>query len=223
MGRSCERAVPVLREQGVRSGRTLGRVAAITPSAHRSSAVRYWPFFLLTVLGCGFVQSDLAPGVSPGAIRAIRLGMDLETVIDTLGVPLSVSAVHGAHSKGCRSRPERLERDVSSGSQLRLWLDSLFKSPPCCESNKGERVRRQVTLLYSRMVEEDGVSPMLWVHFELDRVRAVAAALNSHSPFRDDQGIYLLSNYRRQMPDGDEKTVRSFHCEEDLLQEYFSQ
>ncbi len=185
--------------------------------------MRYWPFFILIVLSGGCVQSDLAPGVSPAAIRSIRLGMDLEAVIDTLGVPLSVSAVHGAHSGGCPSRPERLERDVSSRSQLRLWLDSLFKSPPCCEGNKVERVRKHFTLLYSRMVDEGGISPMLWVHFEHDRVRVVSAALNSHTPFRDDQGIYLLSTYHRPMPDGQDKTVRSYVCKEGLLQRYFSQ
>lgn len=185
--------------------------------------MRYWPYFILIVLSGGCVHSDLAPGVSPAAIRSIQLGMDLEAVIDILGVPLSVSAVYGAHSKGCRSRPERLERDVSSGSQLRLWLDSLFKSPPCCEGNKGDRVWKHFTLLYSRMVDEDGVSPMLWVHFEHDRVRVVSAALNSHTPFRDDQGIYLLNTYHKRMRDGHHTAMTSYHCKEELLQRYFSQ
>ena len=175
------------------------------------------------VLGGGCVRSDLAPGVNPAAIRSIQLGMDLESVIDILGVPLSVSAVYGSHNGGCRSRPELLERDVSSGSQLRLWLDSLFKSPLCCEGNKGERVRKHFTLLYSRMVEADGVSPMLWVHFEHGRVRGVSAALNSHTPFRDDQGIYLLNTYHKRMRDGHQTALTTYHCKEELLQRYFSQ
>jgi len=175
------------------------------------------------VLGGGCVRSDLAPGVNPAAIRSIQLGMDLESVIDILGVPLSVSAVYGSHNGGCRSRPELLERDVSSGSQLRLWLDSLFKSPPCCEGNKGERVRKHFTLLYSRMVDEDGVSPMLWVHFQNDRVREVFAKLNSRTVLRDDIYIYSLSTYRKPTPDGHHATVLLHDCKKDLLHKYFSQ
>lgn len=175
------------------------------------------------VLGGGYVRSDLAPGVNPAAIRAIQLGMDLEAVIDILGVPLSVYAVHGAHTSGCRTRSSLLERDVTNESQLRLWLGSIYNSAPCCEANRRDRVGKAFALVYSRMVDEHGVSPMLWVHFEHDRVRAVAAALNSHSPFRDEQGIYLLNTYHKRMRDGHQTAMTTYHCKEELLQRYFSQ
>jgi hypothetical protein len=173
------------------------------------------------VLGGGCVRSDLAPGVSPAAIQSIQLGMDLEAVIDALGLPLSVYAVQPVHTSGCRTRSLLLERDVTDEAQLRLWLVSMYNAAPCCEVNRRDRVGKTFSLVYSG-VDQLGVSPMLRVHFEHDRVRSVGAALSSFSPFRDEQGVYLLNTFQKRTHDGHHTTVVQRYCKEDLLHKFFS-
>ncbi len=171
---------------------------------------------VLSTIGSDCIRTDHAPGVNPAAIKSIELGMNLETVIDKLGIPYSMGALHSIHSNGSTTVPSRWEQDVTVASQIRPWLDKVFTTAPCCAGNAGDRVNNHFVLVYSRMVEEYGVSPMLWVHFENDRVCEVFAKINSrNSDCIDDIGVYLLN---RNHP-----SVQLADDQEQLLKKYFSQ
>lgn len=167
----------------------------------------------LAVLAAGCVQRDLAPGVSPSAIKAVRLGMNLDEVINTLGVPYSLLQLHGGHSGTCRTRTDRsMDQVVTSRAQIRALLDRTYSATPCCAAQQRELDEGRFTLVYSRMVLGICASPMLYVHFKDGAyVEAVGACITSIIPDRDEVGVYLLNE------------VPPLLCKEELLQKYFSQ
>ena len=203
-----------MRQREDNVGNTPGACRAIARIGQRSppmciKQVVAW-FLLLVVLGC--VRSDVAPGVSPAGIRSIELGMSKDEVVGILGPPLSVSAWLGVHKGDCVGLGRPTDRGVTSTTQITMFLDSIFSATPCCEALRHQQEEGRYTLVYSRMVDENGVSPMLWVHFDgLGQVREVFAKLNSRVPFRDDKGIYMRN------------ARGTYLMDEDLLHEYFTQ
>lgn len=166
---------------------------------------------LIAVLAAGCVQSDLAPGVSPSAIKAVRLGMNVDEVINTLGVPYSIVELHCAHSSTCRTKVPCRDRAVTSGNQLRALLDSADTATPCFAAIQQALSEGHFVLIYSRMVQEYGINPMLYVFFhERTQVRAVTASIKSRIPGRDEPKVYSLNGH-------------GLFCKEELLQMYFSQ
>jgi energy-converting hydrogenase A subunit M len=188
--------------------------------------MRSWPtlglFAAVALVGC--VRSDIAPGVNPKTIKAVRLGMALEEVLDTLGLPYSVQALHGIHDGACRTKSRHLDRAITNEQEIRWLVDSTYRTKICCEGNRRDKETRRFGLAFSRMVDEQGISPMLWVHFdEKARVREVYARLNSHMAWRDDELIYLLKlDEARYQADGTIKAEME-HCDEGKLRKYFSQ
>lgn len=168
---------------------------------------------LIAVLAAGCVQSDLAPGVSPSAIKAVRLGMNVDEVINTLGVPHSLLQLHGTHSRTCRTNADRsMDQVVTSRAQIRALLQSTYSATPCCAGNQRDLDEGRFILVYSSMFLGIGDSPMLYVHFKDGAyVQAVGACISSTIPGRDEVGVYLLNE------------VAPLFCKEELLQKYFSQ
>ncbi len=165
-------------------------------------------FLLLAMAAC--VRSDVAPGVSPARILSIELGMSKEEVIGILGLPLAVSARLNVHQGNCAGLLRPTERDVTNAEQITSFLDSIFSATPCCEAIRRQQEERLYTINYSRMVEADGVSPMLWVHFDAhDRVREVYVKLNSRNPLQEDKGIYMRN------------ARGTYLMDEELLEKYF--
>lgn len=167
-------------------------------------------FVTLCVAGC--VRSDLAPGVSPERIKGVQPGMTTDAVIGMLGLPLSVNAALHVHQGYCLGLSRPTDRSVSHAAEIHLFLDSIFNAPPCCSARRREQEEGQFTLNYARMVEEDGISPMLWVHFDkTGHVVEVYARLNSRVALRDDVGIYHMN------------AKSPTYCNDDLLHKYFLQ
>lgn len=168
---------------------------------------------LIAVLATGCVRSDLAPGVSPSAIKAVRLGMNVDEVINTLGVPHSLLHLHGTHSGNCRAKTGRSQvQTVTSGAQIRALLHRTYRATPCCAGNQRDLDEGRFVLIYSRMVQGIGDSPMLYVHFKDGAyVRAVGACISSTIPGRDEVGVYSLNEHAPLL------------CKEELLRKYFSQ
>jgi hypothetical protein len=168
---------------------------------------------LIAVLAAGCVQSDLAPGVSPSAIKAVRLGMNLDEVINTLGVPHSLLQLHGTHSGTCRAKtgPSQVQT-VTSKAQIRALLHSTYSATPCCAGNQQDLDEGRFVLIYSRMVQGISDSHMLYVHFKDGAyVQVVAASINSTIPGREEVGVYTLNEHA------------PLFCKEELLRKYFSQ
>lgn len=167
----------------------------------------------IAVLAAGCVHSDLAPGVSPSAIKAVRLGMNLDEVINTLGVPHTLLHLHGTHSGTCRTNAGPSQpQTVTSRAQIRALLHRTYSATPCCAGNQRDLDEGRFVLIYSRMIQGIGDSPMLYVHFkEVAYVQAVGACITSTIPGRDEVGVYLLNEHA------------PLWCKEELLQKYFSQ
>lgn len=166
-------------------------------------------FVALAVAGC--VRSDLAPGVSPERIKRVQLGMTTDAVVGTLGLPLSVNAALHVHQGHCLGLSRPTDRSVSHATEIHVFLDSIFNAPPCCSARRREQEEGRFSLNYARMVDKDGISPMLWVHFDkTGHVVEVYARLNSRVAFRDDVGIYHLN------------AKRPVQCDHELLDKYFS-
>lgn len=176
---------------------------------------------LLGVSLAACVGRDLAPDVTPESIKAVRLGMSMEEVVSTLGDPYSVETNNAIHSRECeRTTDSRLRCAFTDLHDIHRRLDSTFNAEPCCSADREARQRRQVTLLFSRMVGK--ASPMLWVHLNrVGHVQEVFAKLNSRSAFVDDAGVYLLK-WPQVGPWEFDTTQVMRTCEDDLLSRYFS-
>lgn len=166
-------------------------------------------FLVFALSAC--VRSDVAPGVSPAGILSVELGMSREEVIGILGLPLAVNAGLNVHEGNCEGLRRPTAREVSTAEQITTHLDSIFSAAPCCEAIRRQQQEGRYTFDYSRMVEADGVSPMLWVHFDgNDRVREVYAKLNSRNALQDDKGIYMRN------------ARGTYLMDKDLLEKYFT-
>lgn len=196
---------------------------AIEPAMRRYRPMRHpYILVLLVALCSGCVRTDLAPGVNPGSIKAVQLGMGADEVVTKLGLPLSVRALHCVHSGNCRTKNSCPERQVSRKEDITSFLDSVFTTEPCCDANRREREKPTFSFTYSRMVDKDGISPMLWIRFNAQsQVREVFAKLCSHVAFRDDIQIYLLAWEHSRLNALIDSTAWRRDCDEDLLEEYF--
>lgn len=161
-----------------------------------------------TLASC--VRSDIAPGVQPDAIKQIEIGMELGSVIELLGLPYRVEALHGIHSLGCTKPQPHLDQEVHTQAQILGLVEGTFNSAVhCCDGNAHEKKTKRYSLVYSRMPDPEGISPMLWVHMdEHDHVYKVYARLLSHVAWIEDKGIYLLSR-------------NGYHCDDALLGRYY--
>lgn len=197
----------------------------IQPPIRRSATVRTMPItILVSILLSSCVHSDLAPGVSPEAIRSLRLGMTMDDVWATIGAPYSVQAHLGIHQGNCSVRSNSLDREVSNESEV-IWLvDSTFRSKVCCQGNRRQKSERRFSLVYSRMVSDHGISPMLWLHFNVDGLLcSIGASVNSRVAWRDDEGVYLQRlDDERYEADGT-IVAKYAHCDDELLEKYFRQ
>lgn len=139
--------------------------------------------------------------------------MNVDEVINTLGVPYTLLQLHGTHSGTCRAKTDRsMDQVVTSRAQIRALLHGTYSAMPCCAAQQRDLDEGCFTLVYSRMVLGIGYSPMLYVHFKDGAyVEAVGACITSTIPGRDEVGVYLLNE------------VAPLWCKEELLQKYFSQ
>ena len=171
------------------------------------------------LVGC--VSTDLAPGVNPPAIKGIKLGMSIDSVIHLMGVPYAIKAdIHHQHLIECPNPLPSMRFVPGDVASITPTIDSAFKSPEsCCIGERDTRSRR-FTMEYSRMSGPWDISPMVWVHFdEAHRVNQVYVSVNSRSAFREDEYVYMLSTDPMDSTAG--YTTGNYDCNDELLVKYF--
>lgn len=135
-----------------------------------------FPLLAITVALIGCSTSDLAEGVNQRTVRSLRIGMSVDSVIKTIGLPFYASYGTGVHNGSCHS-PIPLEKFVpTDATSIIATVDTAFYSARfCCNTERQQRTRG-FTLEYSRKPSGPGSYPMLWVGFDEDRrVRTVFA------------------------------------------------
>lgn len=152
---------------------------------------------LLLVLAVNIAgtRADIVEGVDGNKIKQVKPGMTLEQVISILGRPYKIDASRGIHKIGCKNPRPRLEMDINSSSDIKSIVDKIYNDTNyCCEGNKEDMQRKNLTLTFTRPVTFCKNYPMLWVHFDNDyKVYSVYAKSYDGILGLDDPGIYSLS------------------------------